>query len=461
MLTTDEWILHAADQDLPCLAEVGMRPPTLYDTELAGRLAGFDRVNLATMVERRLGFGLAKGHGAADWSKRPLPAEWLNFLFNEQAAAIQTVQEASYLPALQNWYPEVSIATFTGLTGSSIMDACWAPQGTSQPGLWYAAVYDVINSHLQVLETYGLDLGNQSAWLGLTKISTGINSNCAVRPDPTTTGYVWVAYGTTGGGGDIVTQEWQGSSWVSQSTFTQGSAPLPAGTLYCALHSFQGTMYVAIGSLTATGGGVYPAAGGVVVNSFAGVTTGVPLMCDNAGNAGPDNLLLVIPRFAGSNTYWLYNGSVWTSGTLPFSGASNYAFGLVWTEDAVGPCWLLGANNTSSVHTEFYRSADGVNWTFQSEPTNVAQGAGLAAVGHTNSVYCTYTDASSTGPSGGAYSPDGGVTWYPSSAILTGNAAVGAYYQPRYVGASDGGLLSWNTIFYRFSLLAGLPAPLP
>ncbi len=79
VLSNDEWILHSADQDLPCLAEVGMRPPALYDTELAGRLAGFERVNLATMVERLLGFGLAKGHGAADWSKRPLPAEWLNY----------------------------------------------------------------------------------------------------------------------------------------------------------------------------------------------------------------------------------------------------------------------------------------------------------------------------------------------------------------------------------------------
>jgi ribonuclease D len=79
VLGTDEWILHSADQDLPCLAEVGMRPPALYDTELAGRLAGFDRVNLATMVERLLGQGLVKGHGAADWSKRPLPSEWLNY----------------------------------------------------------------------------------------------------------------------------------------------------------------------------------------------------------------------------------------------------------------------------------------------------------------------------------------------------------------------------------------------
>ena len=79
VLSADEWVLHAADQDLPCLAEIGMTPPRLYDTELAGRLAGYDRVNLAAMVERLLGLGLKKGHGAADWSKRPLPSEWLNY----------------------------------------------------------------------------------------------------------------------------------------------------------------------------------------------------------------------------------------------------------------------------------------------------------------------------------------------------------------------------------------------
>ncbi len=97
VLSTNEWILHSADQDLPCLAEVGMRPPALYDTELAGRLAGFDRVNLAAMVERLLGLGLTKGHGAADWSKRPLPSAWLNYaaldveLLIELRAAISRV----------------------------------------------------------------------------------------------------------------------------------------------------------------------------------------------------------------------------------------------------------------------------------------------------------------------------------------------------------------------------------
>ncbi len=74
-----EWILHAATQDLPCLAEVGMRPRRLFDTELAGRLLGEERVALGTMVEQHLGIRLEKGHSAADWSTRPLPHDWLAY----------------------------------------------------------------------------------------------------------------------------------------------------------------------------------------------------------------------------------------------------------------------------------------------------------------------------------------------------------------------------------------------
>ena len=78
-LADAEWVLHAASQDLPCLAELGMRPRKLFDTELAGRLAGFERVGLGTMVEQVLGFTLEKGHSAADWSTRPLPSAWLTY----------------------------------------------------------------------------------------------------------------------------------------------------------------------------------------------------------------------------------------------------------------------------------------------------------------------------------------------------------------------------------------------
>lgn len=72
-----EWVLHAASQDLPCLAEVGLSPSRLFDTELAGRIAGLPRVGLGPMTEQLLGLALEKGHGAADWSRRPLPEDWL------------------------------------------------------------------------------------------------------------------------------------------------------------------------------------------------------------------------------------------------------------------------------------------------------------------------------------------------------------------------------------------------
>jgi ribonuclease D len=72
-----EWVLHAANQDLPCLAEIGLVPGRIFDTELAARLAGLPRVGLGAVVESLLGFSLQKGHSAADWSTRPLPEEWL------------------------------------------------------------------------------------------------------------------------------------------------------------------------------------------------------------------------------------------------------------------------------------------------------------------------------------------------------------------------------------------------
>ena len=74
-----EWILHAATQDLACLAEIGLHPGAIFDTELAARLAGQPRVGLGALTENLLQFRLAKEHSAADWSTRPLPEGWLNY----------------------------------------------------------------------------------------------------------------------------------------------------------------------------------------------------------------------------------------------------------------------------------------------------------------------------------------------------------------------------------------------
>jgi len=79
ILQSDEVILHASTQDLPCLREVGLNPKKLFDTELAGRIAGLPRVGLGPLLESLMGVSLAKEHSAVDWSQRPLPLDWLTY----------------------------------------------------------------------------------------------------------------------------------------------------------------------------------------------------------------------------------------------------------------------------------------------------------------------------------------------------------------------------------------------
>lgn len=79
LLSTDEWILHAASQDIPCLRDLGITPKKIFDTELGSRLAGVPRVGLGAVTETFLKLKLAKEHSAVDWSIRPLKSEWLNY----------------------------------------------------------------------------------------------------------------------------------------------------------------------------------------------------------------------------------------------------------------------------------------------------------------------------------------------------------------------------------------------
>lgn len=89
-----EWILHAASQDLPSLRELDLVPPSLFDTELAARLLGYEKVGLGAIVEHVTGVSLAKAHSAADWSTRPLPDSWLEY------AALDVV----YLPEIRRQF---------------------------------------------------------------------------------------------------------------------------------------------------------------------------------------------------------------------------------------------------------------------------------------------------------------------------------------------------------------------
>ena len=102
LLKDREWILHAATQDLPCLNEIGLFPGAIFDTELAGRLAGQPRVGLGSLTESLLKYRLAKEHSAADWSTRPLPESWLTYAALDVDVLHELAEAVSLLLQEQN-----------------------------------------------------------------------------------------------------------------------------------------------------------------------------------------------------------------------------------------------------------------------------------------------------------------------------------------------------------------------
>lgn len=96
VLNNERWILHAASEDLPSLAELNLVPHEVFDTEMAARLLGYRRSNLAFLVDKVCDVTLEKGHGRDDWSQTPLPKSMLDY------AALDVL----YLHALQEYLGE-------------------------------------------------------------------------------------------------------------------------------------------------------------------------------------------------------------------------------------------------------------------------------------------------------------------------------------------------------------------
>lgn len=113
-LGSEEYVLHAASQDLACLREVGIAPTRIFDTELSARLLGMERVGLGPVVEALLGIHLAKEHSAADWSTRPLPEPWLTYAALDVELLVDVRDEIEKLLTESNkldWAHEEFLAT--------------------------------------------------------------------------------------------------------------------------------------------------------------------------------------------------------------------------------------------------------------------------------------------------------------------------------------------------------------
>lgn len=77
-------VMHACRQDLEVLHPVVGAVGPVFDTQIAAALAGAPaQVGYADLVQRKLGHTLAKAHTRADWSRRPLPAEQIEYALDD------------------------------------------------------------------------------------------------------------------------------------------------------------------------------------------------------------------------------------------------------------------------------------------------------------------------------------------------------------------------------------------
>lgn len=73
-------VMHGSDFDLRLLQEHSrFRPATLFDTMIAAQLCGRARFGLASLLEEMFGLKVSKKHQKANWSRRPMGPELLEY----------------------------------------------------------------------------------------------------------------------------------------------------------------------------------------------------------------------------------------------------------------------------------------------------------------------------------------------------------------------------------------------
>jgi len=80
-LLADSWVLHSARQDIEVVLQTaGAMPAEIFDTQVAAGLLGFPaQMGYAGLVKELFDVDMAKSHTRADWSRRPLKPEYLDY----------------------------------------------------------------------------------------------------------------------------------------------------------------------------------------------------------------------------------------------------------------------------------------------------------------------------------------------------------------------------------------------
>jgi len=86
-LFAHEWVVHSARQDIEVVYQTaGAMPAALFDTQVAAALLGHPaQVGYAGLIKTLFDVDIDKTHTRADWSRRPLRDEFLNYAAEDVA----------------------------------------------------------------------------------------------------------------------------------------------------------------------------------------------------------------------------------------------------------------------------------------------------------------------------------------------------------------------------------------
>jgi ribonuclease D len=75
------WVLHSGRQDVEVIYQAAKRMPVqVFDTQIAAALLGYPpQMGYAALVKELFDISIDKSHTRADWSRRPLPDEYLHY----------------------------------------------------------------------------------------------------------------------------------------------------------------------------------------------------------------------------------------------------------------------------------------------------------------------------------------------------------------------------------------------
>lgn len=109
-------IFHAAEYDIVCLRrDYGFEFINLFDTMSAARTLGWPQVGLAAILDTHFGVTMNKKHQRADWKRRPLPAEQLDYarldthyLVDLRDRQLQALTEAGRVPEAEEEFARLA-----------------------------------------------------------------------------------------------------------------------------------------------------------------------------------------------------------------------------------------------------------------------------------------------------------------------------------------------------------------